>query len=870
MLVRDGDRMIEFQTLGAVALRSEDARRDCRSVLAQPRRVALLAYLALARPRGPHARDSLLALLWPERSGDRARKSLNQALYFLRRHLGDDLFASEGDRIGLGSGAVWCDAVEFERHLEAGEGEEALEMYGGELLPGFFPAVGAEFERWLEGERARLHAAAVAAAVDLIGEHEARSEPLEAVHWIRRARELAPYDENLTLRHLELLASVGDRTGALREYAAFERRLAADLDLRPSARLGTLGQRLRDDDAWRQRLEDPARARSAVTAHTAPSRPAVGGSGDSPEISRTRARAESEPRRPTGSRRMVVAAGIALAGLAGSLVAIQLALPPGGPASPALDERRVLVVDFVNQTADPELSSLGRIAAEWIGQELAATGLVSVVPGDAVLRETRSLEGIAPGAGRQQKALELAEGSGARLLVTGSYFQRGDSLQFHGRVVDVLTGRLLRSVEGSPVVREAVLAGIEVLRRRLAGALATVVDPRFSAWADAASQPPSLEAYRLYADGLDAFFAEQPDEAFRLFLAAARRDSAFTAPLLWAIRVGVDWDRFPPVDSLLNVLQARRIGLPAWDLAALDYFAARRSGTWEEVREAAARLVAIAPGSEWLLWLAGANLYANRPREALAIHDRLDPDRGWLQEWPYHWKVRADARHRLGDYEGELAELSLWRNRLHGAALRVELRALAALGRLEVHEAVLEGALEGLDSGERALLLLGAADELRAHGEPERADALAERAADLARSPLAAATDPERRAGAADLLYRAGALEEARAAYLGTGRQNVDAVRVRLGRIAARLGEREEALRVDAWLASEPGRDSNGWRTMERAMIRALLGDREEALKLVRQSMREGHGHYPWLHAAPELEPLRGWAPFEELMRPKG
>jgi len=43
-------------------------------VLAQPKRVALLAYLAAATPRRLHRRDSLLALFWPELDQEHAAR----------------------------------------------------------------------------------------------------------------------------------------------------------------------------------------------------------------------------------------------------------------------------------------------------------------------------------------------------------------------------------------------------------------------------------------------------------------------------------------------------------------------------------------------------------------------------------------------------------------------------------------------------------------------------------------------------------------------------------------------------------------------------------------------------------------------------
>ena len=71
--------MISFRTLGTTDLRRDG--KEISTVLAQPKRLALLAYLASARPRGFHSRDSVLALFWPDADAERARNSLRQALF---------------------------------------------------------------------------------------------------------------------------------------------------------------------------------------------------------------------------------------------------------------------------------------------------------------------------------------------------------------------------------------------------------------------------------------------------------------------------------------------------------------------------------------------------------------------------------------------------------------------------------------------------------------------------------------------------------------------------------------------------------------------------------------------------------------------
>src|SRR6266705_1204831 len=73
--------MVEFRLLGTLSLTTADGR-EAGSLLSQPRRLALLAYLAAATPRGPHRRDTLLALFWPELDQEHARAAL-------RRHAGE-------------------------------------------------------------------------------------------------------------------------------------------------------------------------------------------------------------------------------------------------------------------------------------------------------------------------------------------------------------------------------------------------------------------------------------------------------------------------------------------------------------------------------------------------------------------------------------------------------------------------------------------------------------------------------------------------------------------------------------------------------------------------------------------------------------
>src|SRR5690349_25016054 len=106
--------MIELRLIGRVSLTGVQGR-EVRNLLRQPRRLALLAYLAAATPRGFHRRDSLLALFWPELDQEHARAALRQALHVVRDALGADVIVTRGDEeVGLDFHRSACDGVVFD------------------------------------------------------------------------------------------------------------------------------------------------------------------------------------------------------------------------------------------------------------------------------------------------------------------------------------------------------------------------------------------------------------------------------------------------------------------------------------------------------------------------------------------------------------------------------------------------------------------------------------------------------------------------------------------------------------------------------------------------------------------------------------
>lgn len=159
---------------------------------------------------------------------------MRQSLHYLERHLGAGILAGRGrDLIGIEEGAIAYDAADFESALDTGELEAALRKYRGEFLATFRVDGPRELEEWVENRRERLRRRAVGAAVRIATLKEEAGDVTSASRWFARALRMAPYDEEILRRWLELLLKRGDPAKAMTVYRNFARRLERDLDMVP-------------------------------------------------------------------------------------------------------------------------------------------------------------------------------------------------------------------------------------------------------------------------------------------------------------------------------------------------------------------------------------------------------------------------------------------------------------------------------------------------------------------------------------------------------------------------------------------------------------------------------------------------------------
>ncbi len=248
--------MIELRTLGELELKGSD-RRELRTILAQPKRLALLAYLAVSTHR--QRRDSVVALFWPDLDTDHARGALRQALRFIRRELGDGVLNGRSEEeLGFHAGRLWCDAAAFVAACAGGRLVQALQLYRGDFLDGFFVSgASPEFDHWLEAKRTHLRNLAVEAARTLAERCEAEGDVTGAIRWARRALELSPEAEHTLRRLITLLDRLGERAAAVHMYDAFARRPASEHEVEPSPETQDLMRAVRRRATLPARRESP-------------------------------------------------------------------------------------------------------------------------------------------------------------------------------------------------------------------------------------------------------------------------------------------------------------------------------------------------------------------------------------------------------------------------------------------------------------------------------------------------------------------------------------------------------------------------------------------------------------------------------------
>jgi predicted ATPase/DNA-binding SARP family transcriptional activator len=192
---------------------------------------ALLVFLV--RQGRPLSREWLAEFFWPERPHETSLVNLRVALHRLNKTLAPHLVVTRKS-VGLRDDNLpYLDGADFERLLNERKPREALGLYRGDFLRGFYLPGSPAFESWAADERDRLRDLALAAYQELLVRHAATAETDEAVRLARGLLHLEPFHEPTQRLLVRLLAQSGRRQAAIEAFEGYRTRLRDDLGLEP-------------------------------------------------------------------------------------------------------------------------------------------------------------------------------------------------------------------------------------------------------------------------------------------------------------------------------------------------------------------------------------------------------------------------------------------------------------------------------------------------------------------------------------------------------------------------------------------------------------------------------------------------------------
>lgn len=521
--------MLRINALGGLFVAKDG--RVLAGAAAQPRRLAILGLLARAGDRGM-TRDKLMALLWPDAEEERGRKALTQALYALRQEFGaEDAVAGVKD-LRLNPELVQSDVSEFTWALSSGQFERAVAAYSGPFLDGFHLPGADEFERWVETERSSLShdfgealrrlALAAAQAGDLGA----------AVGWWKRLAAHDPLDSRASLALMKALAAAGDRTGALQHARIHEALLEQHLDLPPDHEVVAYAAQLRAE------LPRPP-APASMSPNEQPAEPAPVGPSDisqpaGPPIPATTS--SPQPIAPTAIapghrpawRTWLPVAGVAGLVILGAVWGIGRRRNAGLSTSPVTDSIPSLAVGWISDYSAGSAAQYSRALSDMLATNLARSPAVRVLSTARVyelIRQLNTGDDSSSGA-----VLAAARAAGATAVIDGALYELAPGrYRLDLRRVDLVSGDVIdaHQVVGTTLFELADSGTARLLdglgARALPGGLAEVTTR-------------SLDAYRLYEEGLRLFYAGKKVEAETRFMLSLRADPDFAMAALYAAR----------------------------------------------------------------------------------------------------------------------------------------------------------------------------------------------------------------------------------------------------------------------------------------------------------------------------------------------
>ncbi|MCK8815825.1 AAA family ATPase [Natroniella sulfidigena] len=199
-------------------------------------------------------REKVASLLWGDMLDSKAKKNLRNALYQLKKVVGDEILLTP-DRFTI----VVNDDYDLSLDLdvfETGSAQEIIQVYQGEFLNNFLIKNAATFTDWIFEERSYYRQLYISSLKNYINSLKDQEKLSEAIDHVQLLIKIDEFDEAAYRDLMKLHAKQGAIAKAVDTYKDLEKRLEQELGITPDKKTRQLLQKIRENSL--NKIEDCA------------------------------------------------------------------------------------------------------------------------------------------------------------------------------------------------------------------------------------------------------------------------------------------------------------------------------------------------------------------------------------------------------------------------------------------------------------------------------------------------------------------------------------------------------------------------------------------------------------------------------------
>ncbi len=537
-------------------------------------------------------------------------------------------------------------------------------------------------------------------------------------------------------------------------------------------------------------------------------------------------------------------------------------------------ESRIAILPFKNRTNNPDLDILGDMVADWLTEGLMSMDNLKVVSYQSVSQNLDTYQ-----AGIENPVFNKI--TGAQKVIDGNFYLEDSLIVFKPKIIDIKSGnvdKVLSDIKGLSSDLPALVKG---LTGKVMGYFA--VRDLVELYSVFIQDPPSIEVFREYRRGNKAFGVD-PKTARKSFRSAISLAPDFFAPYTTLLISYSNAGQYKIADSILAVIDSRFDNLTASQFYYREWLRSTLNRDLRKNIENIEQIYRRDPKNLLINYLAGYQYsYVNKPLQAIERFQAIDKsvlDKVLTSNVSTWWnEAYAFALIQVNRYQEALQILNLIPNEY---ANLDKYRLEAQIYIMTDAQEKLDNLLEELELQKKpstfiSNVYLAAAVAYNLKGEKVQQIALAKKASEFLQSQPEGIQISQH--DLAESFYYSEQYRKAIPLYIslieksGTGSVYSKSGKwhglSRLGSCYANTQDEEHAREVLTILDQIEDFRPSGKYLYAKARILANLGEKDQALALMKLAMDKGfpneYGEFRYGEDI-DFENLRGLQEFEEFV----